>query len=183
MSKYNNLSVDECRKELMNYISHKKRKDFFKELIAVFSYFIYLNDKSYLYNPPYLQEQFKKLEEFLDNSYEKWKLLNDMVEGILGVQYSFNSDEKLIISINDFLKIEFSLKKAKNNIELCENPSINGAICKKEDSYFRIEYYNNGLKKLRTYQYQCSKEKEIENNSYNLIFIVNELRGIEKNED
>lgn len=168
----------------MQIITNNKKKISFMQFTAVFSYFIYLNDESYRYNIPYLIEQYKKFKMFLHKAHEKWTVLNNVAERlknakeILGV---LNGNKKLTISINDFLEFECSKRSIRNNIKFYGEPSINRAKWDKKDSVFTVKYYDNdGLKRLKTYQYQNfnGTDKEIEENFNALITIVRNMLGM-----
>lgn len=167
----------DCQSELMNFIikynNQKKTIRKLEDFVAIFSYFIYLNDESYRYNRPYLSEQFKKFEMFLSKAYEKWTVLKnvaDKVNSTKEIINSLNHDMRLVISINDFLKIDFLTKC----IEFCEEPSVSGANRRLKDSVLTIELYKGKVKMLKTYQYQTlnNASEEIEQNCNEIIEVV-----------
>lgn len=176
MPQYEKFPFEDCQKKLMNYISKKnnnKLLDKIRDFIVAFSYFVYLNDEAYRYNLPYLPEQFKKLENLLPYAKKKWSLLNNVVKKINNdIQKLLTNDNKIVISINDFLKVEFNKKNTNIKIEFCEEPKLYGVD---QESIFKIEYYESELKKLRIYKYQAFEKDEFKKNCDNIITIVKKL--------
>lgn len=182
MIDYNKLSVEYCQSQMMYYIANNSKINNLKEFIAMFSYFISINDASFYYNLPYLPNQYKKLGEFLKYAHEKWAILNALAERIKNenILNSLDNDKKIIISINDFLKLKCE-KKSCRNIEFCEEPSVSSA--KRKDSIFTIEYYDNDKKMLKTYLYQKTDDdkEEFEVNCTAIIAIIKNMLGMNEN--
>lgn len=184
---------DTLLKFIINSISEPKNSEANKEmenLIHAFSLFIVKSNSAYNYNLSFIPYQFKEFTSFLDCAKQKYDLLLHVVAKIKKsdkinnyLQNNRNESMNVSITINEFL-----VSNLNEKVDLCENFSINRAMCQPKEDIFTIEYKSDKTKIVRAkkvnFKYKRNQEtnKAIEIIDFTpLIKLIEEVVGLKHN--
>jgi hypothetical protein len=147
--------TDVLMNHIINFDSSEEYERMYKYISAL-SFYIFKSNGAYKYNLPYLNAENKNFVDFLRHSKNKYDILSRCLKAVLKEPdiISADNDEKKNVKI---LLDEFFEANLSNEIQICDNPSINSIKRKQEDSVVTVIYTHNRSKKLRTIK-NCNEQ-------------------------